>query len=262
MDTCLDADKEGQRDPPSAKTKRVEFTRPSRKNRSTLTGGEVREPSKESLRFFHSWMLTEDCEAKTWPVENIRDIARMLDAKDAEIATLTADNARLVAEMGNCEGALLHVRLALGLDCDSNDNLLDVIAASSTRAAGEAERIRICAYLGYDTTYSDEFCVRCSHCPSNCECAEPVYMAGWEPDETLRAFKVALFQEVPPAFYAREDGIREAAAVVCNFCAQGIATEFTCETYLHHLEGETPWVVCRADKILALLTPPEQPKEK
>lgn len=61
--------------------------------------------------------------------------------------------------------------------------------------AAEAERIKIAAYLSYDTKYSDEFCVRCSHCPSNCECANPVYMAGWKPDDKLKALKVALFQE-------------------------------------------------------------------
>lgn len=67
--------------------------------------------------------------------------------------------------------------------------------------AGEAakrERIRIVAYLSYDTVYSDDFCVRCSHCPSNCECPDPIYMAGWTPTDELKALKVALFQELIP----------------------------------------------------------------
>lgn len=41
---------------------------------------ELPEPSRESLRFFHNWMVNGNGEAKEWPVENIRDVARMLDA--------------------------------------------------------------------------------------------------------------------------------------------------------------------------------------
>ena len=72
----------------------------------------------------------------------------------------------------------------------------EIIAALPAPVAeGEAERIRIVAYLSYDTVYTDDFCVRCSHCPTNCECASPVYMAGWEPDDKLKALKVCLFQD-------------------------------------------------------------------
>lgn len=77
------------------------------------------------------------------------------------------------------------------------EDLMFCLLAKLSRAPNdaEAERIRITVYLSYNTVYSDDFCVRCSHCPSNCECAAPVYMAGWEPDDKLRALKVALFQE-------------------------------------------------------------------
>lgn len=73
-------------------------------------------------------------------------------------------------------------------------------------AAAEARQIQIVAYLSYDTVYSDDFCVRCSHCPSNCECAAPVYMSGFEPGDKLKALKVALFQED----HSRDAAIRAA----------------------------------------------------
>jgi len=80
----------------------------------------------------------------------------------------------------------------------------------------EAERIRIVAYLSYDTVYTDDFCVRCFHCPTNCECEHPVYMARWEPSGKLGALKIALFQEDRSAALRAENAELRARLEVCE----------------------------------------------
>ncbi len=105
--------------------------------------------------------------------------------------------ARDLVEMQGAGELLPEASLALINRIKSALNAKDEAATTAQAEAADAERIRIQAYLGFDTAYSDEFCVRCSHCPTNCECRNPVYMQGWQPSEELRAFKVALFQEYP-----------------------------------------------------------------
>lgn len=63
----------------------------------------------------------------------------------------------------------------------------------------DAEQIRVHAVLAFDTVYSDNFCLRCSHDPSNCECAEPVYMPpDWKLIPKLEKLKVAYGEQGEP----------------------------------------------------------------
>lgn len=97
-------------------------------------------------------------------------------------------------------------RDASSTSCDCEDlwcnHWEDIVAdriasdrASVRLAERESERIRVIAYLSHDTVYSDNFCLRCSHCRSNCECAAPVYIENVQSDEKLKALKLALFVE-------------------------------------------------------------------
>ena len=97
----------------------------------------------------------------------------------------------------------------------------------------EAERMRVIAYLSHDTVYQDDFCIRCSHELPNCECAAPVYMAGFEPNEKLKALKVALFQEARPrkVFDAgfttpSPDAAREAAKEINDLAIAELGHQF------------------------------------
>jgi hypothetical protein len=70
--------------------------------------------------------------------------------------------------------------------------IIPILEDEKTQSDSETERIRIVAYLMHDTTYSDDFCLRCSHCPTNCECTDPVYMQGWSPSKELAELKTQL----------------------------------------------------------------------
>lgn len=80
---------------------------------------------------------------------------------------------------------------------------LSVADGSNEAQAAEEERLRIVAYLSHDTTYTDDFCIRRSHCPTNCICERPVYMTDWKPDDALSILKTAVLahDKRKPQFY-------------------------------------------------------------